>query len=68
MTLRWIPGLLLVAACASGGAGSGGPMANRSPETTVKAFLAAAKDTNLTLMASYWGGPSGPAATSIRTR
>ncbi len=37
---------------------------NRSPETTVKAFLAAARDTNLTLMASYWGGSSGPAATS----
>ncbi len=39
-------------------------MANRSPETTVKAFVAAAKDTNLTLMASYWGGSAGPAATS----
>ena len=64
MTLRWIPGLLLVAACASGGAGSGGSTAPRSPETTVKAFLAAAKDTNLTLMASYWGGSSGPASVS----
>ena len=61
MTLRWIPCLVLVAACASGG-GNTGTMSNRSPETTVKAFLAAAKDTNLTLMASYWGGSSGPAA------
>lgn len=30
----------------------------------MKAFLAAARDTNLTLMASYWGGSAGPAATS----
>lgn len=65
VTLRWIPCVLLVAACAGGsGSGTGTPMANRSPETTVKAFLAAARDTNLTLMASYWGGSSGPAATS----
>ena len=65
MTLRWIPCLLLLAACAGGsGGGTGTPMSNRSPETTVKAFLAAARDTNLTLMATYWGGSSGPAATS----
>lgn len=61
MTLRFIPCLLLSAACAAG-SGIGGPMMNRSPETTVKAFLAAARDTNLTLMANYWGSPSGPAA------
>ena len=61
MTLRFIPCLLVVAACAGSTAGTGGPVANRSPETTVKAFLSAARDTNLTLMATYWGGSSGPA-------
>jgi len=59
VTLRSIPILLFAAACAGG---SAGPAANRTPETTVKAFLAAARDTNVTLMATYWGGPSGPAA------
>jgi len=63
VTLRWIPCVLLVAACA-GGSGGGSPMSDRSPETTVKAFLSAARDTNLTLMATYWGGTAGPAATS----
>jgi len=65
VTLRWIPSVLLVAACAGGSGGANGsPMSNRSPETTVTAFLAAARDTNLTLMATYWGGSSGPAATT----
>ncbi len=64
MTLRLIPCLLLVSACAGATAGAGSPVANRSPETTVTAFLAAARDTNLTLMANYWGGSSGPAAVS----
>lgn len=63
MRLRFFSGLLLVAACA-GGSGSAGSVASRSPETTVSAFLAAARDTNLILMANYWGGKSGPAAQS----
>lgn len=63
VTLRYLPCLLLVAACA-GNTGSSSSAMSRSPETTVQAFLAAAKDTNLTLMADYWGGPSGPASTS----
>jgi len=57
--LRPIPILLLSAACAGGNAG---PAVSSSPEATVKAFLAAARDTNVTLMANYWGGPSGPAS------
>jgi len=64
VTLRFIPCLLVVAACAGSSAGTGSPVANRSPETTVGAFLAAARDTNLTLMANYWGGDAGPAAIS----
>jgi hypothetical protein len=58
--LRWIPALLLAAACA-GGNSSAAPAPNRTPESTVKAFLAAARDTNLIKMADLWGGPSGPA-------
>ncbi|HEX5003910.1 MAG TPA: hypothetical protein VFV65_01255 [Gemmatimonadales bacterium] len=63
MRLRFLSFLLVTAACA-GGAGTSDPMANRSPETTVRAFLSAARDTNLTLMANYWGGSAGPAAVS----
>ena len=63
MRLRSLMLLLVTAACA-GSASGGDPMANRSPETTVRAFLSAARDTNLTLMANYWGGSSGPAAVS----
>ncbi len=58
MPQRLVPLLFLVAACAGGSAGSA---ANSSPENTVKAFLAAARDTNTALMANYWGGPDGPA-------
>lgn len=64
MSLRYIPCLLVLAGCAGGSSGSGAAVVNRSPETTVGAFLAAARDTNLTLMANYWGGSSGPAAIS----
>ena len=59
MTIRWIPALLLTAACAGGG--SAAPAPNRTPESTVKTFLAAARDTNVATMANLWGGSSGPA-------
>jgi hypothetical protein len=60
VTIRWIPALLLAAACA-GGSSSAAPAPNRTPESTVTAFLAAARDTNVIKMADLWGGPSGPA-------
>jgi hypothetical protein len=40
-------------------------MMNRTPETSVQAFLAAARGGDVQQMAHYWGGPDGPAA---RTR
>lgn len=58
MRLRLVPMFCLAAACAGGTAGSA---SNSTPENTVKAFLAAARDSNTTLMANYWGGPDGPA-------
>lgn len=58
MKARLLPITMLLAACAGG---SQGTASNATPENTVKAFLAAARDTNTSLMASYWGGPAGPA-------
>lgn len=60
MTLRSIPVLLLVVAACAGGIAN--PTANRTPEAVVQSFLAAARAGNDTLMATFWGGPKGPAA------
>jgi hypothetical protein len=57
-----MPALLVAAACAGGGSSSSAaPAPNRTPESTVQAFLAAARDTNVAMMADYWGGSDGPA-------
>jgi hypothetical protein len=63
VNLRFLPCLMLLAACAGNSAAPGAAAAH-SPESTVNAFLAAARDTNLAGMAEYWGGSAGPAGTS----
>lgn len=52
--------LVLLAACGGGGYGSVDPSA--SAAASVRAFLQAAKDSNLVRMAELWGTSNGPAA------
>lgn len=63
MTRRWLPVLLLVAAACGGG--SQGPVAPKENAATadgaVRQFMQAVADSNINLMARYWGGPKGPA-------
>jgi hypothetical protein len=63
MTRRWLPALLLAAAC---GGGSAGPVVTSenapTADAAVRQFMQAVADSNINRMARYWGGSKGPAA------
>jgi hypothetical protein len=62
MTRRWLPALLLAAACGGGSVGSAEPSENApTADAAVRQFLQAVADSNITRMARYWGGTKGPA-------
>jgi hypothetical protein len=60
--------LSLLAACGGGAAAAADPSRPTAPamsaEAAVRSFLRGVADSNLTVMATHWGGPGGPA---IRT-
>jgi hypothetical protein len=62
MTRRWLPALLLAAACGGGTIAAAGPNENApTADAAVRQFLQAVADSNITRMARYWGGSKGPA-------
>ncbi|HWA56504.1 MAG TPA: hypothetical protein VG692_04575 [Gemmatimonadales bacterium] len=62
MTRRWLPVLLLAAACGGGSPGSAAPNENATTaDGAVRQFLQAVADSNIARMARYWGGSKGPA-------
>lgn len=64
MTYRWLPALLLLAACGGGAqAGTTGPSDNAATaDAAVRQFMQAVADSNISRMARYWGTNKGPAA------
>ena len=62
MTRRWLPALLLVAACGGGSVQSASPSENAATaDGAVRQFMQAVADSNISRMARYWGGSKGPA-------
>jgi hypothetical protein len=62
MTRRWLPALLLAAACGGGTIATSSPSDNApTADAAVRQFMQAVADSNITRMARYWGGSKGPA-------
>lgn len=62
MTRRWLPAVLLIAACGGGAVQSAAPNENAATaDGAVRQFLQAVADSNINRMARYWGTSKGPA-------
>jgi hypothetical protein len=62
MTNRWLPAVLLVAACGGGSTMPASPSDNAATaDAAVRQFMLAVADSNINRMARYWGTSKGPA-------